>query len=304
LFFNGVGEVRNYMVYNPLVSLFSKDGFPVEIQKEFPWQDYGVTHKYIIFFTGRTGSTLLTKLILSTGLCGNPEEYFSEQFIPHKKKVLGEISFFDYLAHLAKTTSSNGYFGVEIDSLRFQWLQKLIDFDAKVFEAESTRFLWLTRQDLVSQGYSYAAAKTSGLWHVFTGDNSATQAPFKEQKEITDHQIWDNILHILQYEQKMEQFFDRKMIEPLRLNYEQLVTDKTLVLGRILNFLGLNLDDYIKKIMFEQEPTEKMKYDKKTETLLRFYDKYEQLIQAIEKNRKTIPIASIRCDLPWGTKVD
>ena len=42
--------------------------------REFDWARSCVALPYVIFITGRCGSTLLTHLLAESGLCGNPDE--------------------------------------------------------------------------------------------------------------------------------------------------------------------------------------------------------------------------------------
>jgi hypothetical protein len=61
---------------NPFLALFA-DGQPIgaPCNTAFDWNGSTINSSYIIFITGRCGSTLLTHLIKSTQLAGDPDEY-------------------------------------------------------------------------------------------------------------------------------------------------------------------------------------------------------------------------------------
>lgn len=284
------------MSLNPLQLLLSNTdpGAPL---RSFDWDRYGVKSKYLVLFTGRTGSTLLTKIIQRAGVCGTPEEFFSDEYMRIALENVERRDMESYLHFLANTFSQNGYFGAEIDGLRFRWLQPIVNFENGVFDGQSTKYLWLTRQDIVSQGYSYAIAKQTGRWHQF---NDAPAQQKSLLPEVADKDVWKEILMILQSEQYVESFLAQASLQPLRLNYEQLVTDRILTLGRILSFLGIPCEDYLDRLDTDAEPTRRLTYPDKAEFLLRFYDRYGDLLRDIEVNRANIDLISFRKRLTFS----
>lgn len=106
----------------------------------FDWLGSGVSRKFLIIFTGRTGSTLLTKLIKSTDLCSPPEEYLSNHYVSSVLKIHGAMSTEEYLRFLVMRFTKKGIFGIEIDSMRLRFLHELIDFK-KVFPPNDTNYI-------------------------------------------------------------------------------------------------------------------------------------------------------------------
>src|ERR1700721_4777560 len=76
---------------------------------------HSVGRAYLICATPRTGSYLLCDALRSTGLAGNPTEYFSYSYEKHWSQVWGAKDLDSYLRHvLDSTTTPNGIF--EVDS--------------------------------------------------------------------------------------------------------------------------------------------------------------------------------------------
>lgn len=247
-------------------------------------------NKYIIFFTGRCGSTLLTHLIKETHLCGFPDEFFNDSFIHYAFKVNGEMTFREYISWLINKHSENGYFGFEIDPMRLGWLQYFHEFKVdNLLSQENTKFIWLTRKDIVSQGFSYAMAKKRGLWHNFSNDTKEASTDVQDP-ELTDENVWIEIFSILADEQWMETGFQRTNVSPLRIDYETLIAERQLTLGRILNWIGIT-EDTIKNITFPSvDPTSKLAYDTKTMWLLGFFNRYSKILDFLQDNRQTINV--------------
>lgn len=282
--------------YNPLADLLS---FTSEDEKltSFDWGKFGIKQKYLIIFTGRTGSTLLTKMIQKTGLCGSPEEYFNEGFIKHQVGRFTPNDAAGYIAHLARSFARNGIFGAEIDAMRLRWMEDIIDFGAEVFPPATTPHVWMTRQDLVSQAYSYAAAKVTGLWHVVGAGQEVKTAAVNPGGQITDKMVWHNLLDIVANEQSAEAYFSRNALTPLRITYEELISEKFLTLLRVLHHIGLPLPDDLTQLNQEDDPTQRMKYSEKYPFILRFLEKYQTDLDYVNKNRTTLNVQNMKTHL-------
>lgn len=279
--------------YNPLADLLSFTSADEKLAS-FDWDKVGIKQKYLIIFTGRTGSTLLTKMIQRADLCGSPEEYFNEGFIKSQAGKFLPNDVEGYVAHLARTFARKGIFGAEIDAMRLRWMEQIIDFGAEVFSPATTPHVWMTRQDLVSQAYSYAAAKTTGLWHVVGTGQEVKTAAHNPGVQITDTMIWHNLLDIVANEQSAEAYFSRNAITPLRITYEELISEKFLTLLRVLHHIGISLPDDLSLLNQEDDPTQRMKYSEKYSFILGFQKKYKAEIDNIYQNRATINVPDMK----------
>ena len=112
-------------MYNLLKELFGANQERIEFDA-FDWSALGVLHKYIILITGRSGSTLLTKLMNNVNKCGNPDEFFTEDYIAHVKRNMEIDNIAGYFKHITKQHTKNGYFGFEINAERFFWLDEIV----------------------------------------------------------------------------------------------------------------------------------------------------------------------------------
>src|SRR5580658_2414201 len=88
--------------------------------RAFDWARSGVALPYVIFITGRCGSTLLTRLLAASGLCGNPDEFFNEEQMIDRAREWQTSDFRAYFRAAVRHTVTNRRFGFEIDPFRFQ----------------------------------------------------------------------------------------------------------------------------------------------------------------------------------------
>lgn len=275
-------------MFNPLKELFPQSALPINID-DIDWAGLGIKNKYYVLFTGRSGSTLLTKLLNNTGLCGNPDEFFSEGYIKYTKHDAPGEGFRDYFEYTAKKHKKNGYFGFEIDAQRFFWLNQLIRLDQAMRPELRIPIVWLTRQDLIAQAYSFAMAKKTGLWHLHANGRTSQTEIINNIDSIDDDLIWKELLLVLRWEQKIESMFAEVGCYPLRVTYEQLVSDQSVTLARIMAHIGLSPDDIggaMDLISKNDQPTVKLQYEDRVDFLTRFYVKYSALINQIYSNRK------------------
>lgn len=281
-------------MFNPIRDEFDPINTPLDFF-EINWKSLNIYRHYLIVMTGRSGSTFLTKQIKNTALCGNPEEFFNEGFVRCTKASAANNTFASYLECIAKNNSQNGYFGFEIDAQRFFWLNELINLEKLIQSDSSIPVIWLTRQDLVSQAYSFAVAKSTGVWHQLN-DGSTIKSEAIKQRAINDKAIWDELLMILKWEQKIEHLFSKSKYLPLRITYEQLICDQTITISRLLSHIGMNIGEItnaLKKPEESKQSTSRLQYSDKIDILTSFYSKNSKLINLISEHRRTVNIKEI-----------
>ena len=265
---------------NPLLSEFPETGENGFLMTTFDWEKHGVHLPYVIFITGRCGSTLLSHMIKDTGLAGTPDEYFNEGFITSFCKDLEEKTFSNYFSHVVQKYSSGYRFGFEIDWYRLRHLEKILNV-SNMFPAHRTTFFYMTRRDIVGQAWSYALAKATGVWHSFAGQTLADRPP---PPELSDEAIWREIHILLEAERQMEAFFLRHQITPLLLDYEQFVADKRGVLASMLVSLGCSMDDVLSKVAEIADKTERMP-GRQVGEIIKFKNKYMDFLVDLEPTR-------------------
>jgi LPS sulfotransferase NodH len=285
---------------NPLLSCFPAHD-PADSTRyidHFDWGSSGVEIPYVIFFTGRCGSTLLTHLLRDSGLCGSPEEFFNESQVPQFNKEIGAADFPQYFRAVVAKYRSNARFGCEVDPIRFNRLRELLDF-SKVFPIGVTKLFWMTRRDILGQAWSYAAAKESGLWHEYADGTQARVAiqgdtPSNSAVIIDDHRWWSELTLILRTEQLMEAFFRVTDLKPYRFDYELLISDRYRTVIMFLQRLGCSgadIEDFLPRM---RDQTRRQAYESRHAQILRFSEKYSAELEHIERSRFNIDLSELK----------
>lgn len=266
---------------NPLLAEFQDSSDLGLSLTDFDWQMHGVHIPYVVFITGRCGSTLLSNMIKDTQLAGVPDEYFNEGFIASYNKKFAAATFEAYFSATVDGFSSNWRFGFEIDWYRLRHFEKIVDF-ANIFPSNRSIFFYMTRRDILAQAWSYATAKATGVWHQFA-DSPDASAP-QTQPILDDESVWREIILLLEAEMQMESFFHRYSISPIRTDYEMLISNKRSVLGLVLSNIGCSVESIVENTGHVTDRTSKMPNDNFAE-MLSFQRKYAGLLADVQKAR-------------------
>jgi LPS sulfotransferase NodH len=249
----------------------------------------------VIFITGRCGSTLLTHLLAETGLCGNPDEFFNEERMVDLARELKTTDFLAYFRAVVRHTVTNRRFGFEIDPYRFEQLRELLSFP-EIFPPQRTVFFWMTRRDIVSQAWSFAKAKQTGLWHRFAdGSEKRLQALDPDKGgTISDTVWWREIIVLLKGERIIEDFFATAGITPHRLDYEMLVTDRSRTIAEVLLALSCEPDEITRNLAPHPDYTTRNHYDDWPQAMIAFCHRYQGELRHIDRHRRDIDIDGLR----------
>ena len=114
--------------------------------------------------------------------------------------------------------------------------------DLERFQADffgDTLFIHLTRGNKLEQAISSVKATQTGLWHMASDGTelerlSEPQDPVYDAPEIADH-----LAELTTLDNEWEDWFAKEKIVPQRMTYDELSSDPTEVLARILARLGL-----------------------------------------------------------------
>jgi LPS sulfotransferase NodH len=265
--------------------------------KQFDWARSGVALPYVIFITGRCGSTLLTHLLAASGLCGNPDEFFNEERIVGLAKEWRTTDFPAYFRAVVRHTVTNRRFGFEVDPFRFQQLRELVSFP-DIFPPRRTVFFWMTRRDIVSQAWSYAKAKKTGLWHRFADGSEIRLEPSGAPDEpITDIEWWREIIVVLKGERVVEDFFTASRITPYRVDYEMLVADRQRTIVSVLQALSCGPDEILRHLDPQPDYTERNRYDDWHRAMIEFCDRYRNELRYVERHRGDVDIDGLWLEL-------
>jgi LPS sulfotransferase NodH len=205
---------------------------------------------YTIWFSQRTGSTLLCKAVESTGIAGKPREWFNcppELLSTYRKTDHAELQ--EYLWKLGST--DNGVFGINHSYYEphFSELTKTLrQFPAcpstttsrtavweSVFPAH--RHIFMTRRNKIRLAVSWWKAIQSGEWHLSSGEQ-------KKPIDLSNAYSFDAINHLYNEcsmrEAGIQEFFAEGNITPLNIFYEDFVQNYEQTVRSILDYLELD----------------------------------------------------------------
>jgi len=190
---------------------------------------------YIICTSPRSGSTLLCKLLSATNVAGNPESYFHKpsiaSWLAHlglsHETTLSEVNTLYLIFNTAKSKGSlnTGIFG-----------------DRQRIESEfgDVCFIHLTRLDKVAQAISLLKAEQTGLWHI-AADGTELERLSEPQLPTYDAVALNKrVEEVTKYDHCWVTWFRDEKIHPFRITYEELSSDPTGTLVRILTHLGID----------------------------------------------------------------
>jgi trehalose 2-sulfotransferase len=215
---------------------------------------------YLICTCPRSGSSLLSEGLTSTGYAGRPDEYFDPDWsmIRHWMQQFQICDIDEYVDQLiAQTSSNNGVFGFKLHwsqlkamkrlmrhSLQAQHSTKLDPSISRLFEQKfnDVKYVWLRRRNKVLQAISYYRAVTTGIWRTNTErQNNSSNHRFHEiafDFDQIDHYV--NLCRTLDL--RWGQYFRREQIHPLIVIYEEFVARYEPTINGILNYLGVGVD--------------------------------------------------------------
>ena len=182
---------------------------------------------YVICTQARTGSTFLCEVLASTGVLGQPTEYFNTEGL--------RIGTPDYpddpAAQLEQIVTAgatpNGVYGLKIMPHHFdrvaqtKWAERL----------PSLSFVSLVRLDLLSQAISAVRATQTQQW---VAGNPAKGEPAYDRGAIEEQLQW-----FLEERTRWSRYFARNGMPVLHLFYEQLVRAPQSAADAIAQLLGL-----------------------------------------------------------------
>ena len=250
--------------------------------REFDWQAHGVTHPYVIFMTGRCGSTWLTTVLKNTGLAGHPMEYFNGDVARREREFSGATGLADYFSAAVRRDATGGRFGVEIDAVRMQQVEPFVDWRA-VFPPDRITAFFLHRRDILAQAWSWVAAKKTGIWHLRANRNFV-QEP-KDTSLPTDAELAREIVRIREGEEYLEAFFARIGYKPFYLDYELLMAELTTEVATILRLLGFDEERIAAAPVAEVGATRKMQYSDRQLVLSQFNHRHRDAMAQLRRDR-------------------
>jgi LPS sulfotransferase NodH len=205
---------------------------------------------YTIWFSQRTGSTLLCKAIESTGIAGVPREWFNcppDLLSTYRKETYAELQ--EYLWKLGCT--DNGAFGINHSYYQphfNQLIETLQRFPACSTDNKKPTSIWeevfpnhrhifMSRRNKIRLAVSWWKAIQSDNWHVPSGEQ-------RKEIDLSTAYSFEAINHLYNEcsmrEAGIQEFFTQGNITPLNIFYEDFVQNYEQTIRTILDYLELD----------------------------------------------------------------
>ena len=197
--------------------------------------------RYVLCSTQRSGSFLLCRQLINAGI-GVPQEYFNPLHVQTLCSRWGfrprdEGSEFYIRALYDKRTAPNGVWGTKLQWWQYQKYQPAIDRALR----DTACYIYLYRTDTAAQAVSLHLSIVTGIWG-FDGAKTTREQP---------HIHMGDLGHVARCEQiiagenkNWEDFFARRKIQCLSIQYEKFVADQSGYITLVAQFLGLRENAY------------------------------------------------------------
>jgi trehalose 2-sulfotransferase len=200
---------------------------------------------YTIWFSQRTGSSLLCKALEETGVAGKPNEWLLNLLERPRENV-------DIQQQVWKMGGTvNGIFGLKYSFYEPHFSQLLETFRTfpdcppdeknrvRIWEHAfpNHRHIFMTRRNKVRLAVSWWKAIQSQRWHLLPG-------AFPQTVDLTEAYSFDAINHLYcecaMREAGIQEIFSEGNIAPLTIVYEDFIQEYEKTVRKVLNFLDLD----------------------------------------------------------------
>lgn len=193
--------------------------------------------EFIIFFTPRSASSMLSDLARRTGALGKPNELFNPNHMANIARALDATDLNSYVEIARRSQQRGGSFGFKIaypqlDAV-FPSEQAFLDH----FPVSKT--FWLVREDIVAQAVSLYKMQKTKLAHSPTS-TPEERAVRETAVEYNGSEIQHWLNHIRRAEEATERLITNAGLTPLRMSYERNTALKPNQLANVMvRHLGL-----------------------------------------------------------------
>jgi trehalose 2-sulfotransferase len=208
--------------------------------------------------TPRSGSSLLCEALITTGIAGQPEEFFLPQNEVLWQERWQTATYAEYLAHtIQQCTTPNGVFCVKMMMGYFDdfvsKLRQIPDYAEKPLSVHNLlqtvfpnlHYIWIRRRDKVRQAVSHAKARQTNVWKVTT---NILAPPDQFNKPVSDQfnkpvfsfeQIDYMTQELVAQDAAWQHYFTENNIQPFVVEYEDFVLRYEETAIQILDYLGI-----------------------------------------------------------------
>ena len=249
-----------------------------------PWSELGLKSAYVIFFTGRCGSTWLSSLLTETGVAGNPMEFLNEN-VAQRLTNCHASSLDGYFRNLAGHYSNGGRFGIEVDAERLRDIHSLVDTSA-LLPCNSLVSFFMYRRDAFGQAWSWAKARKTGHWHERTSTTSPPGTNAASEATPTLSDVMQELVRLRSSEEFLLDHIQNHGYDAIPIEYESLVTDPQSTLTSILSAIGVGDDEFDYSRLSEiKGSTRQLRYSDKLKVQREFETTFGGLGRALRTRR-------------------
>lgn len=185
---------------------------------------------YAICTSGRSGSNLLCQYLSSTGMLGNPLEYFNGS----GRRLLGYPEYPDDPSRqidwiLTAGATPNGIYGLKIFPAQAEMVEKSIRWTELL---PDLKFVLLKRRDILGQALSAVRALQTEQWRA--------AMPARGPAMYDGAQIYERLQSAARDYARWDIFFARKAAMPTIIAYEDLLAEPQSAVDQVADLFGLH----------------------------------------------------------------
>jgi LPS sulfotransferase NodH len=196
----------------------------------------------------RTGSYLLCDMLKATGVAGNPNEYFSDNYQRHWAARWETPEYDSYLRRVVElATTQNGVLGVKTHPWQFNHFARQASAKASVRYVERPQILdrwfpdlhyvWLRRRDRLGQAISYTRSLQTNIWWDADTEPVPNAKVRPEALRYDFDLITQSVARMVEEEDMWRRYFTAVGVDPLVIFYEDLVSDPVRCVKSVLQML-------------------------------------------------------------------
>lgn len=218
----------------------------LELEKFFGPLDHGLERFVyrepltIMVFTNRSGSSLIGEYLRASGAFSGFGEPLNYPLVIEHAQKFGISNLVGYLKWLMESLGdSKKAVGVKLSLDQVVMLLRA-GIIPRIYP--NVNWLYVYREDLLSQAISFSIAEQTGAWNTVDGD-AGGEASFDAED------IKAKLLAVNERKQLTELFFATNGIEPLRISYEAFLKDTDAMVAQIGDWCGVAVKEIDKDVL-------------------------------------------------------
>lgn len=196
---------------------------------------------YMICAAPRTGSTLLSRMLMDTGVAGQPYEFIHHLSMGEFFARVGRpLELLEYLSFLKERRCSlNGVFGFKAQYSQLTDAVSDVDIQRKFINGFD-RFVLIYRKNGLEQAISQYRALLTGVWHA-TEETSVTGGG-SVVEEYDAAGIAMSMAALIGQSESWRRLLQKCGADWLEIAFEDLIQDPVGILFRVIKYLDIDAD--------------------------------------------------------------